>query len=186
MYNQYEELEKILNKIEYLEEAQKHIPIVKKKNVIIDNNFIGKKFNMLTVLEKTDKRAKNGAILYKCQCDCGNIVFYCTTDFRRNTSCGCWRKSKGRADKMKQSMKWFENTMIKSLENRKINSNNTSGYTGVHYSKWKKKWEAYLKVQGKNIYLGAFDLKEEAIQARKDGEIKYFKPLIDRYKSRKE
>lgn len=119
--------------------------------------------------------------MYKVQCECGNIVYYNTTDFRRNTSCGCYRKTRARTDKMMKSMQSFENTMIKSLENRKINSNNTSGVTGVSYSKSKKKWVAYMKLQGKNISLGTFNTKEEAIQARKEGEEKYYKPIIERY-----
>lgn len=35
-------------------------------------NLIGERFGRLTVIEKTDKR-KNGSIVWKCQCDCGNI-----------------------------------------------------------------------------------------------------------------
>ena len=60
--NQYEELKKILNKLEELEEAKKHIPVVKSKDVKQKNEYIGKKFKMLTVLEKTDKRASNGSL----------------------------------------------------------------------------------------------------------------------------
>lgn len=179
--NQYEELKKILNKLEELEEAKKHIPVVKSKDVKQKNEYIGKKFKMLTVLEKTDKRASNGSLLYKCQCDCGNIVYYSLGDVKKNTSCGCWRKSKGRIDNIKASMKCFENTSIRVLENRKLNQNNTSGYSGVSFNKNKNKWQAYMKLQYKNICLGTFATKEEAIEARKKGEEIYFKPLIEKY-----
>ena len=184
MFNEFEELENILNQLEELEEAKKHIPIIKKKVDKEKNEIIGKKFNMLTVIERSDKRDKNGSILYKCQCDCGNITYYEKRDLKRNISCGCWKKSKGRTEKMKKSMQWFENTMIKSLAARKRNSNNTSGVTGVSYNKFKKKWEANIKLKYKQIYLGAFITKEEAIKARLDGEEKYFKPIIDKYNNR--
>lgn len=82
---------------------------------------------------------------------------------------------------MMKSMQSFENTMIRSLKNRKRNSNNTSGATGVSYSKSKKKWVAYIKIQRKNISLGTFNTKEEAIKARLHGEEKYFKPIIEKY-----
>lgn len=118
--------------------------------------------------------------MYKGQCECGNIVYYTISDFRKNTSCGCYRKSRARTDKMMKSMQSFENTLLKSLT-RQINSNNTSGYKGVSYSKSKKKWVAYIKLQYKNKYLGTFDTKEAAIQARKEGEEKYYKPIIERY-----
>ena len=127
------------------------------------------------------REQKTGSILYKCKCECGNITYYTSSDLRKNTSCGCYRKSRARTDKMMKSIKSFENTMIKSLENRKTNSNNTSGVTGVSYSKSKKKWVAYIKLQGKNINLGTFHTKEEAVQARLDGEKKYFKPIIEKY-----
>lgn len=59
-------------------------------NLIAD--IIGKKFNHLTVLEKTDKRA-GGKILYKCQCDCVNntITYVTRTDLQSGhiKSCGC-------------------------------------------------------------------------------------------------
>ena len=55
-------------------------------------NIIGKKFNHLTVLEKTSKKS-GGKTLYKCQCDCEdkNIVYTTRTDLQSNhtTSCGC-------------------------------------------------------------------------------------------------
>lgn len=181
MYNEYDVLQGILKELEEIEEAKKHIPVVIQKKIDTDNNFIGKKYNMLTILEKSDKRAKNGSILYKCQCDCGNIVYYNSGDFKKNTSCGCYRKSKEKINKMKQTMKCFENTCVRVLEDRKINSNNTSGYTGVSYSKSKKKWVAYIKCQTKTINLGTFKTKREAIRARKKGEKQYFKPIIEKY-----
>lgn len=54
---------------------------------------------------------------------------------------------------------------------RKLSSN-TSGYTGVTYVKTYSgqpydKWRAYIEVDGKRTYLGDFDLKKDAIAARK-------------------
>ena len=53
-------------------------------------DLTGKKFGYLTVLEKTDKR-DNGGIVWKCQCDCGNICYIPTSNLSRNhtRSCGC-------------------------------------------------------------------------------------------------
>ena len=55
----------------------------------------GEKFGKLTVLEKTDKRL-NRNIIYKCKCECGNIV---ETTANRLThcfikSCGCLQKER--------------------------------------------------------------------------------------------
>ncbi len=58
-------------------------------------DFTGNKFGMLTALEriKTDK-----GIVYKCQCDCGNIIEVKSSNLiSGNThSCGCYRKISSR------------------------------------------------------------------------------------------
>ena len=58
--------------------------------------------------------------------------------------------------------------------NKKIQSNNTSGHTGVVFAKDKSKWVAQIGVGCKRIYLGAFDYIDDAIKARKAAEEKYF------------
>lgn len=53
----------------------------------------GKKFNRLTVVEKVGKD-KNGKILWKCHCDCGNEIVVRGQALRRgdSQSCGCLSK----------------------------------------------------------------------------------------------
>lgn len=58
--------------------------------------------------------------------------------------------------------------------NRRMQSNNTSGITGVFYAKDRNKWRAFIKIGEKQTYLGQFDNKEDAIKARKEAEEKYF------------
>lgn len=54
------------------------------------SDYVGQTFGLLTVIEKTDKR-QNGNIIYKCQCECGNIIE--TTQWHLKSggsrSCGC-------------------------------------------------------------------------------------------------
>ena len=50
---------------------------------------------------------------------------------------------------------------------------NTSGVTGVNWLKKNQKWRAYITVGDKQIHLGSFENKEDAIKARKEAEIKY-------------
>ena len=61
----------------------------------LTENIIGKKFNHLTVLSKSEKRI-GGKIGYKCQCDCEKktILYVSKTDLENNhtTSCGCARR----------------------------------------------------------------------------------------------
>lgn len=50
--------------------------------------------------------------------------------------------------------------------NRKINKNNTSGCVGVVWQKSRNKWRAQIKVIGKQITIGEFTDKQDAINAR--------------------
>ena len=61
------------------------------------------------------------------------------------------------------------------MNQRKLPSNNTSGYMGVTFNKESEKWDAQLKFNGKHIYLGSFFNIEDAIIARRNGELEYFK-----------
>ena len=58
--------------------------------------------------------------------------------------------------------------------NRSVYSTNTSGVTGVYWSKCAEKWEAKIMVNGKSIYLGVFADKNEAIKTRLRAEMEYF------------
>lgn len=62
----------------------------------ITKDITGQKFGKLTVLEKTNDRIC-GAIVWKCQCDCGNITYVPTGNLQSNhtMSCGCKKISHG-------------------------------------------------------------------------------------------
>lgn len=55
------------------------------------NNVIGKRYGRLKVIAYTDRR-KWREVVWKCKCDCGNIVYLTNTEAKRNKSCGCFRK----------------------------------------------------------------------------------------------
>ena len=65
-------------------------------------------------------------------------------------------------------------TLQQNNMNKTIQSNNTSGTTGVFWDKQTNKWRAGIKINQKKINLGRFNTKEEAIQKRKQAEIEYF------------
>lgn len=58
--------------------------------------------------------------------------------------------------------------------NKGIQKNNTSGTTGVVFDKRRNKWCAQIKINKKNIRLGYYIDKNNAIKARKEAEEKYF------------
>ena len=52
-------------------------------------SIVGEKYGFLRVLEKTSQTNKSGKILYKCVCDCGEIVYRDSTSLRRHSSPYC-------------------------------------------------------------------------------------------------
>ena len=65
-----------------------------------------------------------------------------------------------------------EVTHSENQKNQKMNSKNTSGFTGV-YKHRNGKWVAQIQVGGKSINLGYFHKIENAVATRKNAEIKY-------------
>lgn len=56
-------------------------------------------------------------------------------------------------------------TLSQNQKNRKLSSNNSTGYTGVSYMKSKGKYKATIYHNSKPIYLGLFETPEKARDA---------------------
>ena len=79
-------------------------------------------------------------------------------------------ENNNRLDNRKNNLRFV--TFNENARNAGMKSNNTSGYIGV--SKYKNKWLSRICFNKEIIHLGYFKEKEDAIQARKEAEIKYF------------
>lgn len=64
-------------------------------------------------------------------------------------------------------------TQKENLRNRRIPKHNKSGFIGVAFSEAHKKWRARIKINNKEIHLGLFSKKEDAIRARVEANKKY-------------
>ncbi|WP_263707625.1 AP2 domain-containing protein [Shouchella tritolerans] len=137
-------------------------------------NEVGKRYGYLLVLEELVERAKDGKKLYRCECDCGNVITTKGVYLRREEtlSCGCYKIKSVQDGKAKGKI---DNTNRYAL-NKKMQKNNTSGVTGVSYSKALGRWVAFIGINKRKINLGAFKNKEDAIMARLEAEEKYHKP----------
>lgn len=62
-------------------------------------------------------------------------------------------------------------THQENMRNQPIRKNNSSGVSGVSYSKKEKKWLARINVKGRYARIGAFEDFEDAVSARKQAEI---------------
>jgi len=56
-------------------------------------------------------------------------------------------------------------TKSQNMMNRNAQSNNKSGYKGVHWNKTNKNWNAQIALNGKSKHLGVFQNKEDAALA---------------------
>lgn len=71
--------------------------------------------------------------------------------------------------------------------NADLRTHNTSGVTGVSYSRSKELWRSYINYKGNRIDLGWFKNKDDAIKSRLKAELKYYpdhppqKELIEEY-----
>ena len=139
-------------------------------------DYVGKKFNMLTVVEYAGK--KNGMHRWKCVCDCGNETVIGQTYLQsgETKSCGCIAKRKA-PDTLKDDLYkgFIDGTNIGSLKARMSKppiSSNKSGYNGV-YKNSSGRWASQITFKGKTYYLGSFSNIEDAVEARKKGEEMY-------------
>jgi len=64
-------------------------------------------------------------------------------------------------------------TNKENMKNRKLNSNSSTGYKGVHLHTKLKKWVARIGVDGKRIHLGVYDTPEAAALAYNAAALKY-------------
>src|SRR3990172_439815 len=70
-------------------------------------NLVGKKFNKLTVISKTEKRNSIRCIIWICLCECGNLCEVSTNNLRRGgtRSCGCLQKKIASENGKKRNLK---------------------------------------------------------------------------------
>jgi hypothetical protein len=75
--------------------------------------------------------------------------------------------------------RWALNTVTawENQQNRRKHSNNSSGHQGVTWHAPCGKWRARIHVNGKNKSLGLYTEKADAITARLEAEVKYFRYL---------
>jgi len=69
---------------------------------------------------------------------------------------------------------WRLSSRSENGSNKSRQRNNTSRHTGVYWNKQCKKWRAKITVGQKDIHLGYFDDKQDAIEARAIAESKFF------------
>lgn len=80
--------------------------------------------------------------------------------------------SRNKLDNRKENLRLA--TYSQNNMNSGIRSNSTTKVTGVSFAKLNGKWEAYLRINKKRVFHGYFENFRDAVNARKEAEIKYF------------
>lgn len=65
-------------------------------------------------------------------------------------------------------------TRIIQNQNQRLRKDNTSGVRGVKWNASRNKWEVNISNNKDRIYLGLYESFEEAVQVRKNAEVKYW------------
>lgn len=126
----------------------------KNKIKIPELDLIGKRWNMLEVIEKLDSRGGFGKQnqFWKCLCNCGQTIDLSTKAINggKNISCGCWIKSK---EYRKKSWCWtgFEDIHGKWWNNkiRSAKKRNHKFSISIQYA-----WNLFLKQKRKCALTG--------------------------------
>lgn len=144
----------------------------------------GKRFGRLLVLEETALRKKSdGKVIWRCVCECGAEVMANGSDLVQGNivSCGCYHTEHvvPVLDEIRKS-NLVENTKLDTLTS-KVRKDNKNGVKGVYFNKMLNKYQAYIRVQKKRIYLGSFTTLKEATDIRLKAEEEYFKPILKKY-----
>lgn len=144
-------------------------------------DLTGQTFGELSVIQLSNKRGKDGTRLWECQCSCKNIIYLHGYSLLHGhyKSCGCKRIAKRDAGLKKHIKSDRIDGTRKSALKSKLHKGNKSGYKGVTWVESRNKWRAYIGHKGKQVSLGYFDNKEDAVAARQNAEEKYHKPYLE-------
>ena len=95
-------------------------------------NLVNQVFNRLTVLEDSKQRSKSGSVLWKCQCECGNITLSTGSELKsgHKKSCGCLHKEQitelGKQNLINLSGQKFDKlTVLEKVSSKKSPSGTT-------------------------------------------------------------
>lgn len=81
-------------------------------------------------------------------------------------------KDQNKYDNRKQNLRIVNKSQ--NQMNKHLQENNTTGNVGVRWHSRDNIWEAWISVCNESIYLGRFENKQDAIEARRVAENKYF------------
>lgn len=140
----------------------------------------GRRFGRLIALYPTSHRDRHGVVCWMCRCDCGNLTEVAASSLLNGTckSCGCLKKEN--QVKISSRLHHIDGTCVEFLEKRKKRKDNKSGFRGVYQNK-NGKYRVSIGFRGKRIYLGVYDLFDDAVKARLNAERELYGQFLEQY-----
>ncbi len=141
-------------------------------------DLTGQRFGRLTAVERVIDPKKNIQV-WKCRCDCGQILSCQAEHLTRGhtKSCGCLREEQ-RRENMKKAIHHVDGTCIEKIACQREYTSNTSGHRGVHLLK-NGRFRAAITFRNRRYDLGTHATFEEAVDARKKGEQRYYGEFLE-------
>lgn len=148
-------------------------------------DLTGQRYGRLTVLGPAENIGSRTA--WRCRCDCGRETVVRTNRLRsgHTTSCGC-RAPGAAPGRGLFGLTYIDGTCIEMLQTKRVRRNNTSGVTGVDWMPGKRRWRATICFKGKRHYLGSYASLEEAAEARRQAEKRFYDSFLQEYQKSKE
>lgn len=134
-------------------------------------NFTNMRFGHLVAKYKIDRKNAGLFAIWHCQCDCGNTIELESRQLTsgERTNCGCLHN-------------YYLNRFANSYKNKdEMDRKAVLGCVGVCFDKQRNKYMSVIKFNNKAYTLKACKTVDEAIAARRLGEEKLYKPIIEYY-----
>lgn len=124
-------------------------------------------------------------VYYLCLCGCGKEVIFSGDEIAKHPySCGCTPKPIGRQPDKPPNLIGHgrqDGTLLCMIRpSRAVYSSPSTGVSGIYYEKRRKKWRVQICFRGKFRFLGYYATEEDAIKARREGEKKYWDPMLEK------
>ena len=134
----------------------------------------GRRFGRLLVLEKLEQKTTKKGVLWRCQCDCGNIVDMTSALLLSHgtKSCGCLR-----TEILHSAPAIVKGTSPYKFINPKPTKRNKTGVLGVS-QKSDGSYLATMTFQGELVLCESYNNLADAVRARRLCEEKYYNPLL--------
>ena len=128
-------------------------------------DITGRRYGKLTAICPTDQKNAQGSVIWKCRCDCGRETEASVLELNSGNrkSCGCLKEESKR--NLHDRLHLVDGTCVEWVEGRKGRADNTSGFRGV-YRKKNGKYSVSIGFKRKILFIGVFDLYQDAVDAR--------------------